>query len=354
MFSINDLEITRVERTRVNDQPLVNLPFGKYFTDHMLEVDYVDGAWQKPVIKPYAPISFEPSLAALHYGQAIFEGIKAYKNEQGEVVIFRGIDNCKRFNVSATRLQMPTVPEDVFIGGMNALVKLDSLWIPLVSDHSLYIRPFMFATDCFLGVKPSETYKFMIVLSPAGPYYAAPLKILVEQHYVRAVKGGVGYAKAAGNYASALLATTEAKAKGFDQVLWTDPFEHKYVHEMGVMNVFFIIGDKAYTPSLEDGTILAGVTRDSIIVLLREMGFDVVEGAINIDMIVEAYRAGTLREAFGTGTAATVSMIKELQYQDVEMKFDIDAWTVSPALKTALTDIRQGKTSDRFGWMHTV
>jgi branched-chain amino acid aminotransferase len=354
MFSINDLEVIRTERSKINDQPLVNIPFGRYFTDHMLEMDYVNGAWQKPVIKPYAPISFEPSLAALHYGQAIFEGIKADRDEKGEVAIFRAIDNFKRFNFSAARLQMPTVPEDIFMGGMRALVKLDSMWIPLVEDHSLYIRPFMFATDCYLGVKPSETYKFFIILSPVGPYFAAPLKIIVEEHYVRAVKGGVGNAKAAGNYASAMLASAEAKAKGFDQVLWTDPFEHKYVHEMGVMNVFFIIGEKAYTPSLEDGTILAGVTRDSIIVLLREMGFDVVEGAVNIDMIVDAYNEGTLREAFGTGTAATVSKIKELHYQDVQMIFDTDKWTVSPALKTALTDIKQGKTSDRFGWMYPV
>jgi branched-chain amino acid aminotransferase len=354
MFSINDLEVIRSERSKINDQELVNVPFGKYFTDHMLEMEYKDGAWQKPVIKPYGPISVEPSLAALHYGQAIFEGIKAYKFDNGQVAIFRGIENFKRFNISAARMQMPQVPEDIFMEGMAALVNIDSDWIPLVEDHALYIRPLLFATDCFLGVKASETYKFFIMLSPCGPYFAAPLKVLVEEHYVRAVKGGVGYAKTAGNYGSAMQAFVEAKAKGFDQVLWTDPFEHKYIHEMGVMNVFFIIGNKAFTPSLEDGTILAGVTRDSVMVLLTEMGIEVVEGNVSIDKIVEAYTAGTLREVFGTGTAATISMIKEIHYQGVQMQFDTDTWTVSPALKEGLEDIKQGKVADRFGWMYPV
>jgi branched-chain amino acid aminotransferase len=277
MIAAENINITKVEHSKLNDINLENIPFGKYFTDHMLEVDYEDGEWKNAEIKPYQPLLLDPSLAALHYGQAIFEGIKAYKNEAGEVSIFRPIDNFKRFNVSAERMQMPQVPEDIFMEGMRMLVELDKNWIPQQEDHSLYIRPFMFSSDTMIGVKPSEKYKFMIILSPTGPYYNTPMRIYVEEHYVRAVPGGVGYAKAAGNYGGAMYATAQAKLKGYDQVLWTDAFEHKYVQECGTMNVFFIIGNTAITPDLKEGTILAGVTRDSTMVMLRDMGFNVEE-----------------------------------------------------------------------------
>jgi branched-chain amino acid aminotransferase len=287
----------------------------------------------------------------LHYGQSIFEGIKAYRNANGEAFIFRPYDNFKRFNLSAERMEMPTIPEEIFIEGMRQLINLDKNWIPAREDHSLYIRPLMFASDCMIGVRPSESYKFLILLSPTGPYYSAPMKIYVEEKYTRAAPGGVGFAKNAGNYAGSMYATATAKRQGYDQVLWTDAFEHKWLQEVGTMNVFFIFGNKAVTPSLDEGTILEGVTRESTITLLKEMGLTVEERKINIDELADAYKAGKLTEVFGTGTAATISPIKELKYKDFVMHFDTDKWKVAPQLKKTVTDIREGKAEDRFGWM---
>ena len=354
MTAAMDISITKAEGSKLQDLNLENLPFGKYFTDHMLEADYENGEWKNVEIKPYQPLLLSPSLAALHYGQSIFEGIKAYKNAEGEAFIFRPYDNFQRFNVSAHRMQMPSVPEELFMEGMKQLVALDSSWIPQREDHSLYIRPFMFSTDERIGVHPSDSYKFMIILSPTGPYYSAPMRIYVEEQYVRAVPGGVGYAKAAGNYGAAMFATAEAKKKGYDQVLWTDAFEHKYVQEIGTMNVFFIIGNKAITPDLGQGTILAGVTRQSTITILQEMGLTVDESPLSMDEVIEAYKAGTLSEVFGTGTAATISMIKELKYKDFEMKFDVDRWKTAPTIKKWLIDIREGRREDKYNWMWKI
>jgi len=354
MIAAADFNVTKVETSKLNDLNLQNIPFGKYFTDHMLEVDYEDGEWKTVEIKPYQPLLLSPSVAALHYGQAIFEGIKAYKNQQGEPYIFRPFDNFKRFNISAERMAMPQIPEEIFMEGMRQLVDLDKNWIPAQDDHSLYIRPFMFSSDDVIGVRPSDKYKFMILLSPTGPYYSAPMRIYVEEKYVRAVPGGIGYAKAAGNYGAAMYATSEAKKIGYDQVLWTDAFEHKYVQECGTMNVFFIIGGTAITPDLEAGTILDGVTRDSTIKLLKELGFTVEERPLNIDDIVDAYKAGILYEVFGTGTAATISMIKELRYKDFTMHFDVDKWKTAPEVKAKLSAIKEGKAPDKFDWMYKV
>lgn len=351
MVATMDITVTKAERSKLLDLNLENLPFGKYFTDHMLEADYENGEWKNVEIKPYQPLVLDPSLAALHYGQSIFEGIKAYKDEEGNAYIFRPEENYKRFNTSAERMQMPSVPEEIFIEGMKQVIALDKNWIPSKPDHSLYIRPFMFATDEMIGVKPSDTYKFMIILSPTGPYYNAPMRIYVEENYVRAVKGGIGFAKAAGNYGAALKATVEAKEKGYDQILWTDAIEHKYVQEIGTMNVVFIINNKAVTPDLDAGTILNGVTRNSVLALLDEMGLTIEERPISIDEIMDAYKAGQLREVFGTGTAATVSPIKELRYKDFVMHFDIASWQVMPSVKARLDDIRSSKAADKFGWM---
>jgi len=354
MIAAMDILIRKAERSKLQDLSLENLPFGKYFTDHMLEADYENGEWKNIEIKPYQPLLLSPSLAALHYGQAIFEGIKAYKDSDGNAFIFRPQENYKRFNISAERMQMPLVPEELFMEGMRQLVELDKNWIPSNDDHSLYIRPFMFSSDELIGVRPSETYKFMIILSPTGPYYTAPMRIYVEENYVRAVPGGVGFAKAAGNYGAAMYATAQAKKKGYDQVLWTDAFEHKYVQEIGTMNVFFIIGNKAITPDLTQGTILDGVTRQSTITLLQEMGFEVEERPLNIDDIIDAYKAGLLYEVFGTGTAATITLIKELRYKDFVMQFDVENWRTAPMLKKWLTDIREGRREDKYGWMYKI
>ncbi len=354
MQATKDFKITLTKHSKLQDITLENIPFGKCFTDHMLVADYDNGQWQTAEILPYQPLQLDPSLAVLHYGQAIFEGIKAYKLKDGSVQIFRPYDNYKRFNLSAVRMQMPEVPEEIFMEGLRTLIDIDKDWVPGYENHSLYIRPFMISSDNAIGVRPSEQYKFIIILSPTGPYYAKPMRIYVEEKYVRAVPGGIGFAKAAGNYGAALYPSMEAHKKGYDQVLWMDAFEHKYVQECGTMNAFFIIGDKVITPGLEEGTILAGVTRDSVITVLQEMGWTVEERPLTIDEIIAAHKAGQLKEIFGTGTAATIALIKELCYKDYAMKFEVDTWTIAPEVKRKMDDIRYGITEDRHNWLWKV
>ncbi len=353
MTEVLDISITKAERSKLNDLSLENLPFGKYFTDHMLEADYENGEWKNIEIKPYQPLLLEPSLSALHYGQAIFEGIKAFRDKDGEAFIFRPYENFKRFNLSAWRMNMPQVSEDLFIEGMRQLIELDKNWIPEQHDHSLYIRPFMFATDNLLGVKPSDTYKFLIILSPVGHFHGAPMKILVEEKYTRAAPGGVGFSKNAGNYGGSMLPATIAKQKGYDQVLWTDAFEHKWLQEVGMMNIGFIINGVFVTPMLEE-TILKGVTRDSVISILKDMGVKTEERRISIDEVVDKYQKGELTEVFGMGTAAVISLIKELRYKDIEMKFDVSKLTIAAKVNQELDNIRSGKTEDVHGWMFKI
>jgi branched-chain amino acid aminotransferase len=354
MVASTGITVNRAERSKLKETDFDKLVFGRYFTDHMLEADFENGEWKNIEIKPFQPLVMSPALAALHYGQSIFEGIKAYRDKAGNAFIFRPQDNFRRFNISAERMQMPQVPEYIFMEGLRQLVALDKNWIPDKEDYSLYIRPVMFASDEVIGVKPSDSYKFLILLSPTGPYYSAPMRIYVEEKYTRAVPGGVGFSKTAGNYAAALKASAVAKEQGYDQVLWTDAFEHKYVQEIGTMNVFFIIGDVAITPGLGEATILEGVTRDSAITLLKEMGLKVEERPLSIDEVIEAHKKGTLKEVFGTGTAATISMIKELKYKDYIIHFDTDKWTISPGLKKKITDIREGRVEDKYDWMWKV
>ena len=354
MTAVGDFNIIKAVHSKLDDLSLENVPFGKYFTDHMLVVDYEKGKWKTPSIMPYQPLQLDPSLAALHYGQAIFEGIKAYKDADGEAHIFRPYDNFRRFNISAERMQMPAVPEEIFIEGMRLLIEIDKNWIPARENHALYIRPFMFSSDEAIGVRPSDKYKFLIILSPTGPYYATPMRIYVEEKYVRAVAGGYGFAKAAGNYGGSLLASAEANRKGYDQVLWMDAFEHKYVQECGTMNVFFIIDNTVITPGLETGTILEGVTRDSTITLLKDMGYKVEERDLSIDEILEAYKAGKINEIFGTGTAATISLIKELKYKEYVMNFDVDTWTIAPEVKRRMDAIKYSQEPDTHGWLYKV
>lgn len=351
MYNIQNIKVTKAEPSRISSVDFKHLPFGKYFSDHMLVADYADGKWHEPEIIPYGPICFDPSLAAIHYGQSIFEGIKAFRMEDGRAAIFRPQENHLRFNKSAFRMEMPSVPEEIFIGGMKKLLEVDQQWIPKDYDHAMYIRPFLFATDHALGVAPSSKYKFMIICSPVGPYYAAPMKISVEENFVRAVPGGVGYAKTAGNYAAALHPTVVAKQKGYDQVLWTDAFEHKYVQECGTMNVFFILGDKVITPDLSSGTILEGITRDSVIKVLADIGKEVEERAISVDELVEAYKAGIFTEAFGAGTAATISKIEQLGYKDFVMTFDPANMPMADKIKNILIEIKEGLVEDTRKWM---
>jgi branched-chain amino acid aminotransferase len=353
MMEVLDINITKIESSKLHAFNLENIPFGKYFTDHMLEADFENGEWKNIEIKPYQPLLLEPSTSALHYGQAIFEGIKAFRNDKGEACIFRPYENLKRFNLSAQRMNMPEVPEELFIEGMRQLIELDKNWIPNQPEHSLYIRPFMIATDAMLGVKPSETYKFLIILSPVGPFHAAPMKIAVEEKYTRAAPGGVGFSKNAGNYGASMLPATRAKQQGYDQVLWTDAFEHKWLQEVGMMNIGFIINDVFITPMLED-TILKGVTRDSVLTILKDMGYTTEERKISIDEVADAYKKGSINEVFGMGTAAVISLVKELKYKDLVMKFDASNFTIAAAVKQKLHEIRQGLCEDMHSWMFQV
>lgn len=331
-----------------------NLPFGQYFTDHMFIMDYTEGkGWHDPRIVPYGPIPLEPSTMVFHYGQAIFEGLKAYKAKDGRVLLFRPRQNMERVNSSNERMCIPPIDVDFGVEAIKAIVSIDRDWIPEAEGTSLYIRPFIISTDPYLGVRPSLTYKFIIILSPVGAYYPEginPVKIYVEDKYVRAVKGGVGYAKTPGNYAASLKAQLEAKEKGYTQVLWLDGVERKYVEEVGTMNVFFKIGDEVATPSLE-GSILAGITRDSTITLLRDWGVPVRERRITINELYDAHANGSLSEAFGTGTAAVISPIGELNWAG--RRIEINRGQTGPLaarLYETITGIQNGDLPDKFGW----
>lgn len=332
-----------------------NLGFGTYFTDHMFIMDYsADKGWHSPRIEPYAPIPFDPSIMAFHYGQAVFEGMKAYKSLTGKIQFFRPKQNVLRLNQSNERLCMPALDVDFAFDAIRKLVEVDQDWIPTAEGASLYIRPFVIAVDPYLGVRPSLTYKFIVIMSPVGLYYPEglnPVKIFVEPNYVRAVRGGIGFAKAAGNYAASLLAQKNAKEKGYSQVLWLDAIEKKYVEEVGTMNVFFKINDEVITPPLE-GSILPGITRDSVIQLLKSWNIKVVERRITIDEVYKAYEENTLVEAFGTGTAAIIAPIGELIYNENKITLnDGKIGELSSKVYQTMTDIQFGREKDTFNWI---
>jgi len=350
-----DVHITRIEKSRINQFDPDNIQFGKLYSDHMLVCNYENGIWQQVEVVPFHNFSFSPATTFIHYGQAIFEGIKAYKDNNGNPIIFRPDENWRRMNVSALRMDMPEIPEEIFMEGMRELIKIDSAWVPSTESASLYIRPFMVATEEFIGVRPSEKYMFSIITSPAGPYYSKPMSIYVQDKYVRAFAGGTGYIKAAGNYGMSMYPAHQVKNMGYNEILLTDGIEHKYVQEIGTMNVFFIIGNTVLTPDIEHDTILPGITRESVISLLREKGMKVEERQISIDEIEEAYKAGQLKEAFGTGTAASITMIARLTYKDHEMTLrDPETWETVAWLKKELADIRHCRKEDTHGWIFKV
>lgn len=348
------IKITKTTHSRINTCDFNNIQFGTVFSDHMFVVDYEDGNWINPEILPFGPLSLSPSTFALHYGQAIFEGMKAYKNTIGEAQLFRPKDNIKRLNQSAKRMAMAELPEEIFMEGLKQLIAIDSNWIPTKSGSSLYIRPYMFATDEFVGVRPAKHFKFVIFTCPVNAYYPKPIRVVVEEKYVRAFDGGVGATKAAGNYGISMLPTYEANQKGFDQIIWTDGREHKYIEESGTMNVFFVIGDKVITPLL-DGTILEGVTRNSCIKLLQNKGYTVEERKISVDEIVDASNKGTLKDAFGTGTAAIVAKIAAINYKGVDYTLpNPEEREVSNYLYKTLGEIQTGLIPDSFNWIEKV
>ena len=349
-------EIKIVETTKKKTKPVdqSKLGFGQYFTDHMFIMDYKpENGWQDARIVPYGPLQLDPASMVLHYGQAVFEGMKAYKIPDGRVVLFRPEKNIQRLNLSNERLGIPTLDVNVILQALKKLIKVDSDWIPTEKNTSLYIRPFIIATDAHLGVRPSSTYKFIIILSPVGSYYPdglKPVKIFVEDKYVRAVKGGIGFAKTAGNYAASIKAQIEAKEKGYIQVLWLDGVERKYIEEVGAMNVFFKINGEVITPSLE-GSILDGVTRRSTIELLKSLGMKVTERKISIDEIYEAHSKGFLEEAFGTGTAAVISPIGELNWKGKKIVINNDeVGQISMKAYNTITEIQNGIIEDKFNW----
>lgn len=336
-----------------------NLIFGRTFTTHVFEMDYLesDGGWQNPTIKKFSDIALSPAALVFHYGQAIFEGLKAYKQENGDIVIFRPEKNLERLNNSARKMCIPEIDIDFVLKAMTKLVKIEKNWIPSLPGHSLYIRPFVFATDPFLGVKPGENYKFVIILSPVGPYYPEgfkPVPIMVTDKFVRAVRGGVGDCKTAGNYAASLLAQKEAKKLGFAQVLYLDALEQKYIEEVGTMNMFVQFKDEIATPRLS-GTILPGITRMSVLEILKEWDYNVNERDISLQEIIDGYNTNNLVELFGTGTAAVISSISKLKYDDVELKFDDEhAGELGTKLHAELTNIQYGKIEDRHNWLTKV
>lgn len=350
MKSVMNLSVEKIKKSRVSEVDFNNIPFGKFFADHMVEMDWHKGQWETCHIKPYQEIMLSPATSALHYGQAIFEGMKAYKTESGEVLLFRPDKNAARFNYSATRMAMPNVPEEQFVELILELLKMDRAWIPTGEDGALYIRPFMFATNTSVGVKIAEHYKFMIITCPVGKYYSKPVSVLVQDEYFRAFPGGTGAAKAAGNYGGTLFPAGEAAKEGYDQILWLDGVEKKYVQEIGTMNFFVSIDGELLTPPASD-SILDGVTRMSVIDVLRDLGYKVTERDISIHEIAEAHKAGKLDAAFGTGTAATIAFIREIGYKGERLELPVfDENYVAYKVKDRLEGIKRGRYEDTYGW----
>ena len=353
-----DIKITKTTSPKQKPAPGQPLGFGKIFTDHMFVMDYTEGkGWHDPRIVPYENLSLAPSAMVFHYGQEMFEGLKAYKGEDGSVYLFRPDMNAKRANNSNKRLVIPELPVEDFVDAVKAVVDVDRDWIPTDPGTSLYIRPFIIATDEFLGVAPSKTYLFIIILSPSGAYYESglePVGIWIEDEYVRAVKGGMGYTKTGGNYAASLIAQVKAHDDGYSQVLWLDGVERKYIEEVGAMNIMFKINGKVVTPML-NGSILPGVTRDSILTVCRDWGYEVEERRISVDELVAAAKDGSLEEVWGTGTAAVVSPVNKLRYEDEVMNIgDGSIGELTQKLYDELTGIQWGKLPDKRGWRVTV
>lgn len=354
------MEIEYVQAKTLKEKPAwdQNLGFGKYFTDYMFTMDWtVNKGWHNAKIEPYAPICLDPATLVLHYAQETFEGLKAYKSKDGNVLLFRPEMNARRFANSNRRLCMEILPEEMFVEAIEKLVAHEVDWIPTAEGTSLYIRPFMFATEAAVGVHPSSAYKFVIILSPVGAYYPEgvnPVKIYVEDEYVRATKGGTGFTKCGGNYAASIAAQVKAEKLGYTQVLWLDGVERKYVEEVGTMNVMFKIDNKIITAPC-DGTVLPGVTRDSILHILKDWGYEVEERHLFIDELMEAGRKGKLEEAFGTGTAAVISPVGELYYKGETVTInDFKTGELTQKLYDTLTGIQWGNVKDTYGWTRIV
>lgn len=344
------IPVNRANKSKIHEVDFDNIPFGRIFTDHMFLAEYSEGSWKHPRIAPYGDLALSPAISALHYGQSIFEGLKAFRTVDNKVNIFRPFYNLKRMQRSAERMCMPPIAEDLFIEGLRQLIELDAAWVPAPQQASLYIRPFQFATDSYVGIRPSDTYQFVIFCCPVSAYYSEPVRVKVETHYSRSMEGGTGYAKTAGNYAAALYPAKLAQAKGYHQLVWTDSKTHQYIEESGTMNVMFIINNTLITAPANE-YILSGVTRDSVLTLARDWGMNVEERPVRVQEIKEALENGSLEEAFGTGTAATIAHIALMNLHDKDYTLPaIEQRAFSNKVLAYLEDLKRGRVQDTYHW----
>ena len=354
MEIIADISIRKIKLSGINEVDFDRLEFGKYIADHMLICDYANGNWKQPQIVPYANLSISPSALALHYGQTVFEGMKAFRMDDDRINIFRVEKHYDRFVKSLQRMCMAVVPKEIFMDGLMQLIALDKAWVPTKAGHALYLRPFVFASEARFGVKVSEEYRFVIFTGPVPSLYADPIKVKVETHYIRAARGGTGFAKCGGNYGASFLPTQNARLAGYDQVLWTDAKENKFIEESGMMNVMFVINDVLVTAPLSD-SILDGVTRDSLLTLAKTLGYKTDERPIAVAELEQAFKAGTITEAFGAGTAAVVAPIKTININGIDFmlpKYDENKLLFK--LKNKLEQIRLGIDADEHGWNYII
>ena len=349
----SNITIKLTDASRLDAIDFDNLSFGSIFSDHMFVCDFKDGKWQNPTVQPYAPIQLDPSAKIFHYGQSIFEGMKAYKDAEGKTLLFRPLDNCKRLNISAERMVIPQVPEELFMDGLKKLLEIDNDWIPTNDGSSLYIRPFMFASGNGFHASPANEYKLIICTAPSGSYFSGKVKVLIEEKYARAANGGVGFAKAGGNYAAQFYPTQLAVEKGYQQVIWTDDNTHEYIEEAGAMNIFVRINDTLITSPTSD-RILDGITRKSILQIAKDENIAVEERKITVAEVVEAAKNGSLKEMFGAGTAAVISPISGFGFQNEDFDLPELEETFAGFLKKKITDIQTNKAHDPYGWRVTL
>lgn len=353
MVQTLDIQVDKIANSRISEMDFHHIDFARQYSDHMFIADYDGKEWKNFKIVPYQNISLSPANPAIHYGQSIFEGLKAYKNAEKEVLVFRPEMNFNRMNISAERLMMPQIPEEIFMDGMHQLLALDSDWVPDIDGTSLYIRPFMFATDEYIGIRTSDTYRFMIITCPVGAYYSKPVKVRIEEHYTRAIKGGTGFAKTAGNYAASLYPAYLAQKDGYDQLIWTDGESHKFIEESGTMNIMFVINNTLVTAPVGD-TILNGITRLSVIELAKDWGMNVEVRPLSVEELITAIKNDQVQEAFGVGTAATIANIELIAHRDQDYKLDLSKTQFSSKILEALNGIKTGKLEDKFNWNYKV
>tara|TARA_B100000287_G_scaffold435204_1_gene502400 strand:+ start:2959 stop:4011 length:1053 start_codon:yes stop_codon:yes gene_type:complete len=345
--------INKVKKSKISSVDFTNLGFCKYYSDHMFIAEYEEGEWKNFKITPFQDLKLSPACATLHYGQTIFEGLKAYKSSKDEILIFRAKKNAERFNKSAQRMCMPELPENIFTNSINELLRVDKNWVPKQDNSSLYIRPLMFAKDPYIGIKPADKYIYLVICGLAGGYYSEPVNVKIEKKFTRAIAGGVGYAKTAANYAAALYPAVKSQSEGYHQLIWTDGKKHEYVEESGTMNLFFVIDGKLLTPPLGD-TVLDGVTRDSIISLCKNLNIDLEVRKISVEEIILSIKNGQLTEAFGAGTAATIAPIKMIGYDSKKYKISYGENSISQKILSKLNKIKYGIDKDIFNWVHKI